>query len=159
MSLELGFEMNKERASISIATRKFPTIKQRLVLSGNRAVVDKGSISTRLTNATLTIISDGSVRRVKRLGSSSAPTAMSSVAKLIDRAHARGAKTADFFTDFAHQAIDTGADVFVGHGSHFPMGVEIYQGKPIFYSVGIFVFQNETVGFFPRTPMSASIWA
>ncbi|HEX2474484.1 MAG TPA: CapA family protein, partial [Lacipirellulaceae bacterium] len=56
---------------------------------------------------------------------------------------------ADFFTDFAHQAIDTGADVFVGHGSHFPMGVEIYQGKPIFYSVGNFVFQNETVGFFP----------
>ena len=29
------------------------------------------------------------------------------------------------------------------------MGVEIYQGKPIFYSVGNFVFQNETVGFFP----------
>jgi hypothetical protein len=29
------------------------------------------------------------------------------------------------------------------------MGVEIYKGKPIFYSVGNFVFQNETVGFFP----------
>jgi len=58
-------------------------------------------------------------------------------------------ETADFVTKFAHQAIDAGADVFVGHGSHFPMGVEIYQGKPIFYSVGNFVFQNETVGFFP----------
>jgi poly-gamma-glutamate synthesis protein (capsule biosynthesis protein) len=58
-------------------------------------------------------------------------------------------ETADFVTKFAHQAIDEGADIFVGHGSHFPMGVEIYKGKPIFYSVGNFVFQNETVGFFP----------
>lgn len=58
-------------------------------------------------------------------------------------------ETADFVTKFAHQAIDAGADIFVGHGSHFPMGVEIYKGKPIFYSVGNFVFQNETVGFFP----------
>jgi poly-gamma-glutamate synthesis protein (capsule biosynthesis protein) len=56
---------------------------------------------------------------------------------------------ADFMRDFAHRAIDAGADVFVGHGSHFPMGIEIYKGKPIFYSVGNFVFQNETVGFFP----------
>jgi poly-gamma-glutamate synthesis protein (capsule biosynthesis protein) len=56
---------------------------------------------------------------------------------------------ADFMRDFAHSAIDQGADVFVGHGSHFPMGIEIYKGKPIFYSVGNFVFQNETVGFFP----------
>jgi len=58
-------------------------------------------------------------------------------------------ETADFVTKFAHQVIDEGADIFVGHGSHFPMGVEIYKGKPIFYSVGNFVFQNETVGFFP----------
>jgi len=58
-------------------------------------------------------------------------------------------ETANFVTKFAHQAIDAGADIFVGHGSHFPMGIEIYQSKPIFYSVGNFVFQNETVGFFP----------
>jgi len=58
-------------------------------------------------------------------------------------------ETADFVTRFAHQAINEGADVFVGHGSHFPLGIEIYQGKPIFYSVGNFIFQNETVGFFP----------
>lgn len=29
------------------------------------------------------------------------------------------------------------------------MGIEIYKGRPIFYSVGNFIFQNETVGFFP----------
>ena len=58
-------------------------------------------------------------------------------------------ETAEFVTRYAHQAIDEGADIFVGHGSHFPMGIEIYREKPIFYSVGNFVFQNETVGFFP----------
>jgi poly-gamma-glutamate synthesis protein (capsule biosynthesis protein) len=58
-------------------------------------------------------------------------------------------ETADFVTQFAHQAIDAGADILVSHGSHFPLGIEIYKGKPIFYSVGNFFFQNETVGFFP----------
>ena len=58
-------------------------------------------------------------------------------------------ETADFVTKFAHQAIDAGADIFVSHGPHFPLGIEIYKGRPIFYSVGNLVFQNETVGFFP----------
>ncbi|HEX9786668.1 MAG TPA: CapA family protein, partial [Candidatus Binatia bacterium] len=58
-------------------------------------------------------------------------------------------ESAGFVIDFAHRAIDEGADVFVGHGSHFPLGVEIYKGRPIFYSVGNFIFQNETLGFFP----------
>ena len=42
-----------------------------------------------------------------------------------------------------------GADMFVGHGSHTPLGIEFYKGKPIFYSVGNMFFQNETVPFFP----------
>ena len=57
--------------------------------------------------------------------------------------------SADFVTQFAHQAIDEGADIFVGHGPHFPLGIEIYQDRPILHSVGNLVFQNETVGFFP----------
>jgi poly-gamma-glutamate synthesis protein (capsule biosynthesis protein) len=56
---------------------------------------------------------------------------------------------ADFVTDFAHRAIDAGADLFVGHGPHVPLGVEVYRGKPIFYSLGNFIFQNETVKSFP----------
>jgi len=56
---------------------------------------------------------------------------------------------AGFVKAFAHEAIDAGADIFIGHGSHFPLGIEIYKGKPIFYSLGNFIFQNETVGFFP----------
>ena len=56
---------------------------------------------------------------------------------------------ADFVIDVAHAAIDAGADIFVGHGSHTPLGVEVYKGRPILYSVGNMIFQNETVQFFP----------
>jgi poly-gamma-glutamate synthesis protein (capsule biosynthesis protein) len=56
---------------------------------------------------------------------------------------------ADFVPAFARQAIDAGADIFVGHGSHTPLGIDIYKGRPIFYSVGNFIFQNESVRSFP----------
>lgn len=56
---------------------------------------------------------------------------------------------ADFVPDFAKAVIDAGADMFVGHGSHTPLGIEIYKGKPILYSVGNFIFQNEGVRSFP----------
>ncbi len=52
---------------------------------------------------------------------------------------------ADFISAFAHAVVDAGADVFVGHGPHVLRGIEIYKGKPIFYSLGNFIFQNETV--------------
>ena len=40
----------------------------------------------------------------------------------------------------AHAMIDAGADVIIGHHSHCPQSVEVYKGKPIFYSLGNFVF-------------------
>ena len=51
---------------------------------------------------------------------------------------------ADFIPIFAKAVIDAGADVFVGHGPHVLRGIEIYKGKPIFYSLSNFIFQNET---------------
>ena len=44
--------------------------------------------------------------------------------------------------EFAHKTIDAGADVYVGHGPHVLRGIEIYKGKPIFYSLGNWVFQS-----------------
>jgi poly-gamma-glutamate capsule biosynthesis protein CapA/YwtB (metallophosphatase superfamily) len=55
------------------------------------------------------------------------------------------AMPADFLTAFAHAMIDAGADVFAGHGPHVLRGVEIYKGKPILYSLGDFVFENDLV--------------
>ena len=66
--------------------------------------------------------------------------------------HERGAEREeppDFLVTFARRCIDEGADVFVGHGPHFLKGMEIYDGKPIFYSLGNFIFQNDTVRWQP----------
>lgn len=52
---------------------------------------------------------------------------------------------AKFLVTFARAMIDAGADVFVGHGPHVLRGIEIYKGRPILYSLGDFIFQNETL--------------
>ena len=44
----------------------------------------------------------------------------------------------EFYIDLAHQAIDAGADAFVGTGVQTLRGIEIYKGKPIFYGLGEF---------------------
>jgi poly-gamma-glutamate capsule biosynthesis protein CapA/YwtB (metallophosphatase superfamily) len=49
----------------------------------------------------------------------------------------------DFLVELAHQCIDAGADEFAGHGPHQLRGIEIYKGRPIFYSLGNFVFEVE----------------
>jgi len=38
--------------------------------------------------------------------------------------------------EFAHQMIDAGADLVIGHGPHVPRGMEVYKGKLIAYSLG-----------------------
>jgi poly-gamma-glutamate capsule biosynthesis protein CapA/YwtB (metallophosphatase superfamily) len=43
---------------------------------------------------------------------------------------------------FAHAAIDAGADLLVGGHAHVPKGIEIYQGRPIFYGTGNFLFDQ-----------------
>ena len=52
---------------------------------------------------------------------------------------------ADFIVEVARGVVDAGADIFIGHGPHRLRGIEVYRGKPIFYSLGNFIFQNETV--------------
>ncbi len=47
--------------------------------------------------------------------------------------------------EFAKKCIDAGADVFVVSGPHRLRGIEVYKGKPIFYSLGNFFMQNETI--------------
>jgi len=50
-------------------------------------------------------------------------------------------QTPEFLVDLAHQAIDNGADMFVGHGPHVLRGIQIYKGKPIFFGLGEFFYQ------------------
>ena len=46
----------------------------------------------------------------------------------------------------AHEAIDAGADMWLGTGPHVLRGIEIYKGRPIFYSLGDFFFQIHLMG-------------
>ena len=58
----------------------------------------------------------------------------------------------DFVRDFARRCIDEGADVFAGHGPHILMGIELYREKPIFYSLGNLIMENETLRHVPAYP-------
>lgn len=63
----------------------------------------------------------------------------------------RGDRTApaEFLVTFARAMVDAGADLFVGHGPHVLRGIEVYKGKPILYSLGDFIFQNDTLDRLP----------
>jgi poly-gamma-glutamate synthesis protein (capsule biosynthesis protein) len=52
---------------------------------------------------------------------------------------------AAFIPEFCRRMIDEGADVVVGHGPHLLRGIEIYRGKPIFYSLGNFIDQHDLI--------------
>jgi capsule synthesis protein PGA_cap len=51
------------------------------------------------------------------------------------------ARPASFEPTLFHAAIDAGADAVVRNGPHVLGGIEIYKGKPIFYSLGSLFFQ------------------
>ncbi|MDA9445746.1 CapA family protein [Bradyrhizobium sp. CCBAU 21360] len=59
----------------------------------------------------------------------------------------------DYEPSFAHSLIDAGADAYVVHGPHQLRGIEIYKGRPIFYSLGNFVMDDL------RTPVGADMFA
>ena len=62
---------------------------------------------------------------------------------------------AQFLVQFAHEAIEEGADIIAGHGPHVLRAIEIYKGKPIFYSLANFIFENETMRFQPAESYNA----
>ncbi len=44
--------------------------------------------------------------------------------------------------NIAHELIDSGADLIIGHHPHVVQGMEVYKNKAIFYSLGNFVFDQ-----------------
>ena len=56
---------------------------------------------------------------------------------------------APYFVEFCRAAVESGADAVVGGGTHQLKGIEFHCGKPIFYSLGDFVFQNNVVPIAP----------
>jgi poly-gamma-glutamate capsule biosynthesis protein CapA/YwtB (metallophosphatase superfamily) len=67
------------------------------------------------------------------------------------------------------KAIDAGADMVIGSGPHVLRGIEIYKGKPIFYSLADFIYQYRTPDVIPvdlihqrdtelARPTNVSVW-
>ena len=67
------------------------------------------------------------------------------------------------------RAVDAGAAMVLGSGPHVLRGIEIYQGKPIFYSLSDFVYQYRTPDKIPvdlihqrdsevERPTNVSVW-
>jgi len=52
-------------------------------------------------------------------------------------------RAASFVEDFARRAIDAGAHAVVGHGAHMLRGVEVYNGRPIFYNLNSLLMEFE----------------
>jgi poly-gamma-glutamate synthesis protein (capsule biosynthesis protein) len=51
----------------------------------------------------------------------------------------------DYQKQIGRTAIEAGADIVIGHHPHVLQGVEIYKGKPIFYSLSNFAFDWEKI--------------
>jgi poly-gamma-glutamate capsule biosynthesis protein CapA/YwtB (metallophosphatase superfamily) len=46
--------------------------------------------------------------------------------------------------DLGRRCIDAGAHAYLGHGPHILRGIELHDGRPIFHSLGNFIFHRDT---------------
>ena len=54
-----------------------------------------------------------------------------------------------YLKEFCHDCIDNGVSAIFGGGCHELRGIEMYNGKPIFYSLGDFIYQGPQVEYLP----------
>jgi poly-gamma-glutamate capsule biosynthesis protein CapA/YwtB (metallophosphatase superfamily) len=86
-----------------------------------------------------------------------------------DRVYGLQNRTPDNDHIMFHRAVDAGADMVLGSGPHVLRGIEIYKGKPIFYSLSDFIYQYRTPDKIPvdlvhqrdleiARPTNVSVW-
>ena len=80
------------------------------------------------------------------LAAISEAAATSDIAVVSLHAHLHGR----WLQKFARRALDAGAAVVIVHGPHEVRGIEIYRHRPIFYSLGDFVYEPDCVARFPQ---------
>lgn len=59
------------------------------------------------------------------------------------------ASVPDYYEELARACIDAGANAIIGGGTHELRAIEIYNGAPIFYSLGDFIYQGMRVKHLP----------
>ena len=57
-----------------------------------------------------------------------------------------GREPLQYMKDIARAAVDAGADVVMGHGPHYPLPIEFYRDRPIFYGLGNLTFNTGHLG-------------
>jgi poly-gamma-glutamate synthesis protein (capsule biosynthesis protein) len=86
------------------------------------------------------VITEADERDVKRITDSIRHARENAQVVIVGvHAHEQG----PFLQKFARACIDAGADCIFGSGPHLLKGLEIYKDKPIFYSLGNFLLQND----------------
>jgi poly-gamma-glutamate capsule biosynthesis protein CapA/YwtB (metallophosphatase superfamily) len=60
-----------------------------------------------------------------------------------------------FLIQVARDCIDSGADIVFSHGTHVLRGIEIYKKRPIFYGLGNFCFQVDSIDRLPADAIKA----
>jgi len=155
MSRELGFEQTRERDRGHFYSEREAPAEQseEMTLFGQR--IARGEAFAARSSGDSTDIEDNLrwIREARRqadwvmVSFHSHDFAQRSL--LAAKTRTELAEPADYIPAFAHAAIDAGADLFAAHGSHTPLGIELYKGRPIFYSLGNLVLENETVRAFP----------
>jgi hypothetical protein len=122
--------------------------KNRLTLFGTRYKAgdpaDVGNLSYTMDRQDFREIMQ-SIREGKQLSDFMVVAIHCHVNSFAFQAYSHDNSTPDFLIELAHAAIDNGADVFVGHGVHTLRGIEIYKGKPIFYGLSNFIYQNSPI--------------
>gem|GEM_PF-36046 len=139
-----------ERVATAEQLDRFQGLAEEMGLNFNRSDRGARTLSTNFIEGSET----GVVTRPNAEDMAEIAAVVQSASRLADQVivtiHAHesgGARSvpAGFLVEFARAMVDAGATMFVGHGPHVLRGIEIYKGKPIFYSLGDFVFQNETL--------------
>lgn len=64
----------------------------------------------------------------------------------------------NYLPALARALVDNGADMLCGHGPHQIRGIEIYQGKPLLYSLGNFCFMDNSMQLMPADKWESREW-
>jgi len=68
--------------------------------------------------------------------------------------HFKEAEIAEYQKECAYAALDAGSDAIIGHHAHILKPIEVYKGKPIFYSLCNFAFDLPL----PETVLKSERW-
>lgn len=69
--------------------------------------------------------------------------------------YGKGTPLAEYQRPFGHDIIEAGADMVLGNHAHSPAGLETHLGKPILYSLGNHIAQQDWAN---ATPLQAAIF-